>query len=118
TPPSPDADVSALRARWPDVVDYVTSRRRMLGVMMSSAQPLRLDNETLVVGFGTDFNLKRAELAANRQAIEEGVRHVFGQPYRLRCTLAAAGSPGLLDDPVINYAVRTFGGQPRRVESG
>ena len=100
------------------MVEHVTARKRMLGVLMSSAQPLGVEDggERLVVAFGTDFNLKRAELAANRQAIEDGVRHVFGQPYRLRCTLAAGSASALLDDPVISYAVRVFGGQPRRLD--
>ena len=108
-----------VQARWPDVVEHVTARKRMLGVLLSSAQPLGVEVQAgehgtrLVVGFGTDFNLKRAEMAANRQAIEEGVRHVFGRPYRLRYTLVAGR---LEDDPVISYAVRAFGGRPRRVD--
>jgi len=41
----------------------------------------------------------------------------LGRAYRLRCTVnnTADGQPSLLEDPVINYAARTFGGQPRRV---
>jgi DNA polymerase-3 subunit gamma/tau len=115
-------DLATIQARWPDVVEHVTARKRMLGVLLSSAQPLGVEapadqhGERLVVGLGTEFNLKRAELAANRQAIEDGVRHVFGQPYRLRCTLAAGSASALLDDPVISYAVRVFGGQPRRLD--
>ncbi|HYY88317.1 MAG TPA: hypothetical protein VFA49_05950, partial [Chloroflexota bacterium] len=118
--PAETPDLGTIQARWPDVVDYVTQRKRMLGVMMSSTQPLGLEEggQRLVVGFGTDFNLKRAEQFGNRQAIEEGVRHVYGRSYRLRCTLGASGEgTALLDDPVISYAVRTFGGEPRRVES-
>jgi DNA polymerase III subunit gamma/tau len=105
-----------LQARWPDVVERVTARKRMLGVLMSSAQPLAIEEngERLVVGFGTPFNLKKAELAANRQAIEEGVQHVLGRHYRLRYTLVA---DRLEDDPVISYAVQKFGGRPRRVAS-
>jgi DNA polymerase III subunit gamma/tau len=105
-----------VQARWPDIVERVTARKRMLGVLMSSAQPLGIEEngERLVVGFGTSFNLKKAELAANRQAIEEGVRHVLGRHYRLRYTLAEGR---LEDDPVISYAVQKFGGRPRRVGS-
>jgi DNA polymerase-3 subunit gamma/tau len=105
-----------VQARWPDVVEHVTARKRMLGVLMSSAQPLAIEEngERLVVGFGTDFNLRKAELAANRQAIEEGVRHVLGRHYRLRYTLV---TDRLEDDPVISYAVQKFGGRPRRVEA-
>ena len=116
----PGLTAAEVQARWTDVVEHVTAKKRMLGVLMSSARPLGVEDgesgERLVIGFGSEFNLKRAELAANRQAIEEGVRHVFGRPYRLRYTLASGGASGLLDDPVISYAVRAFGGQPRRID--
>ena len=109
--------MATLRDRWPDVVDHVRARKPMLGALLSSAQPLRVEDGALVVGFGTEFNRKRAEIGANRQAIEEGMRHALGQAYRLRCTLASAadGGPNLQEDPVINYAVRAFGGRPTRV---
>jgi hypothetical protein len=37
----------------------------------------------------------------------------------MRCTVASAteAGPSLLDDPVINYAARTFGGQPKRLSA-
>ena len=112
---APEAD--ALRARWPDVVDHVKSRKPILGALLSSARPLSVDGAVLTVAFETEFNRKRAEIGANRQAIEAGVEHALGRPYRLKCTVnnAADGQPSLLEDPVINYAARTFGGQPRRV---
>jgi hypothetical protein len=98
------------------VVEHVTARKRMLGVLMSSAQPLAIEDDgaRLVVGFGTSFNLDNAEKAANRRAIEEGVRHVFGRSFGLRYTLV---TDRLEDDPVIGYAVQKFGGRPRRVTS-
>jgi DNA polymerase III subunit gamma/tau len=106
-----------LKARWPDVIDHVKVRKPILGALLSSARPVAIDDGVLTVAFETEFNRKRAEIGANRQAIEAGLEHALGRAYRLRCTVgnAADGSPSLLEDPVINYAARTFGGQPRRV---
>jgi hypothetical protein len=125
SPAEEPAEADAERAlalaqeRWPDVVEHVTARKHLLGAMLNSARPLRLEHSTstLVIGFATDFNRKRAETAANRQAIEAGLRHALGRDWRVVCTLAAPpeGAEPLLEDPVINYAARTFGGQPRRL---
>src|SRR6266540_3099711 len=117
--PAPAAEPSTevIRSRWPDVVDHVRSRKPILGALLSSAQPVSIEDTVLTVAFGTDFNRKRAELAANRQAIEAGLQHALGREFRLKCTTAASseGAPNLLEDPVINFAARTFGGEPRRL---
>jgi DNA polymerase III subunit gamma/tau len=118
--PSGAHALEPIKSRWPDVVDHVKSRKPILGALLSSAQPIAVDDSDLTVAFSTDFNRKRAELAANRQTIEAGVRHALGKPYRLRCTVArsADGEQSLLEDPVINYAARTFGGEPKRLNDG
>jgi hypothetical protein len=71
----------------------------------------------LVVAFSTEYNRKGAEKPTNRQLIEAAFERVYGIAYRLRGTVANGddAAPSLLDDPVINYAARTFGGQPKRV---
>jgi hypothetical protein len=102
---------------WPDVVDHVRSRNPILASLLGSAQPVRIQDGVLIVAFGTDFNRKSAESKTHRQLIEAAFERVYGAAYRLQCTVGLAddGSPSLLDDPVINYAARTFGGQPKRV---
>ena len=108
----------ALKARWPDVIEQVKRRNGLVGSILGSAEPLSLDDSSvLVVAFSTEFNRKTAEKATNRQLIETAFERVYGSAYRLRATVpAGSDGPGLLEDPVINYAARTFGGQPRRVD--
>lgn len=110
---SPTGD-GALRSRWLDVVDHVQRRNGLLASIVRSAEPLSLEESVLVVAFKTDFNRKTAEKATNRQLIETAVERAYGTAYRVRCTVASDES-GLLDDPVINFARRTFGGQPKRI---
>jgi DNA polymerase-3 subunit gamma/tau len=113
---APAASDGTLKSRWPDVIDQVKGRNPILGSLLGSAQPLAVEDNLLVVAFGTDFNRKSAEGAANRQLIETAFERVYGTAYRLRCTVENSdSSTNLLDDPVINYAARTFGGQPKRV---
>jgi hypothetical protein len=123
TSPSPPAapgtigvDAEMLTTRWPDVVDIVKSRNPILASLLGSASPSHLEDNLLVVIFGTEFNRKSAEKATHRQIIETAFQRVYGTAYRLRCTVRTEdGGASLLEDPVINYATRTFGGQPRRV---
>jgi DNA polymerase-3 subunit gamma/tau len=115
-PAHTEPTVELMRSRWPDVIDHVKGRKPILAALLSSAHPIQLEDQTLTVAFGTDFNRKRAELAANRQAIEDGIQYALGKPYRLKCTIASSGgTPSLLDDPVINFAAMKFGGEPRRI---
>jgi DNA polymerase III subunit gamma/tau len=112
-------DAASLRRRWPDVIEQVKRRNGLLGSILGSAVPLSVDATALLVSFGTEFNRKTAEKSNNRQLIETAFERVYGSAYRLRCTLetVAEGGSNLLDDPVINYAARTFGGQPKRLGS-
>ncbi len=121
--PDPVAEVPAavsagsLKSRWPDVIDQVKNRNPILASLLGSAQPVGLQDGVLVVAFGTEFNRKSADSKTHRLLIESAFERVYGSAYRLRCTVKTEvdGNTNLLDDPVINYAARTFGGQPRRV---
>jgi DNA polymerase III subunit gamma/tau len=112
-------DSTTLNRRWPDVVDQVKSRSPLLGSALGSAHPLALEDQVLVVAFATDFNCNSAQKPSNRQLIERAFERVYGTAFRMRCTVASAAEAGssLLDDPVINYAARTFGGQPKRLSA-
>jgi hypothetical protein len=99
-------------------VEHVKNRNSLFGATLGSAHPVGLNENIVTVSFATEFNRKSAEKSTNRQLIETAFERVFGSAYRLRCTVSSgteAGVGGLLDDPVINYATRTFGGQPKRV---
>ncbi len=116
-PVRPGTGDERLKAKWPDVIEQVKRRNGLVGSILGSAEPLGLEDSVLVVAFSTDFNRKTAEKATNRQLIETAFERVYGGAYRLRATVpASSDGPGLLEDPVINYATRTFGGQPRRVD--
>ncbi|HEY1297770.1 MAG TPA: DNA polymerase III subunit gamma/tau [Chloroflexota bacterium] len=104
----------SLADRWPDVVEHVQRRNSLLAAMVHSAQPVAVDDSVLTVAFATEHNRKSAERSTSRQLIEAAFERVYGSAYRLRA-IVAADSGSLLDDPVINFAQRTFGGEPKRV---
>src|SRR5438105_9349084 len=70
-PAPPVVGDQALKARWPDVIEQVKRRNGLVGSILGSAEPLSLDDSSvLVVAFSTDFNRKTAEKATNRQPID------------------------------------------------
>jgi hypothetical protein len=97
------------------VVEHVQRRNSLLAALVRSARPLAVDDAVLTVAFTTEHNRKSAERSTSRQVIEAAFERVYGSAYRLRAVVAESGS--LLDDPVINFAQRTFGGEPKRVPS-
>jgi DNA polymerase III subunit gamma/tau len=113
------AALDEVRARWGRVVEFASARRRMLAAPLSSSEPIAVRDSSVVVAFASDSNRRFAERPAIRQAIEEALRHELGRELRLVCTVRRDDrADSWLDDPVINYAVRTFGGRPQRVSSG
>jgi hypothetical protein len=112
--PPPRADGS-LVARWADVIDAVKERNGLLASNLTSATPLSIENTVITVAFSTEFNRKAAEKSTNRQLIESAIKRVYGTELRLNATVANGEATSLLDDPVINFAQRTFGGQPKRL---
>jgi hypothetical protein len=111
--PAPAAN-GALAAKWADVVDAVKERNPLLASNLSSAQPIAIDESVITVAFSTEFNRKGAEKSTNRMVIESALKRVYGTELHLKA-VADGGSASLLDDPVINFAQRTFGGQPKRL---
>ena len=97
------------------MVDAVKERNGLLASNLSSAQPVSIENSVLNVAFSTEFNRKAAEKSTNRQLIEGAIKRVYGAELRLNAMVANGEAASLLDDPVINFAQRTFGGQPKRL---
>jgi hypothetical protein len=98
------------------VIEHIQRRNGLLASLVRSAQPLAVEESVLTVAFSTEVNRKSAERSTSRQLIETAFERVYGTAYRLRAVLATDGG-NLLDDPVINFAQRTFGGQPKRVST-
>lgn len=116
-PPPPGAELQAVLDRWTDVVEQAATRRVGLRTALATARPKRVDDDTLVIQLAR-FHHKRAVMPENRSAIEAALLQAVGRQYRVRCVPEGEGEsdasePSLFDDPVIRYAAKTFGGEPR-----
>lgn len=113
--PPPARSDASLVDKWADVVDAVKERNGLLASNLSSAEPVSIEKTVITVAFSTEFNRKTAEKSMNRQLIEAALKRVYGAELRMNATVANGEAASLLDDPVINFAQRTFGGQPKRL---
>lgn len=119
-PVATDAPVlERARHHWADIVERACSRNVLAGASLSTAQPLRMEGETLVIGFER-LTEKQATSPVLKRTTEDAVKHALGHPYKVKLTRIieeTGGAPRLNDDPVINHAVRLFGGRPRRLDA-
>jgi hypothetical protein len=89
------ASLAHVTAHWRLLVDRVARRRRILDTILSTARPIQLTEQTLVVGFPPQHRLQRElfDSPEYRSLLEEELTHMFGQTFGVETVLhpAAAG---------------------------
>lgn len=73
-----------LRSAWADVVAHV-SRNPANRPLIAVCRPVRIDGNVVVLGFPEDQAFLRDIAERKHAALEEGVAHVLGTPYGVRC---------------------------------
>lgn len=94
-PPAPEAapaegmpDLTTLEARWPDLLRAIRTHNHSLEALLRSGKPLRVEGETVVIGFRYPFHRGKVAEENNRRAVEDALAHIFGRAVRVRCELA------------------------------
>jgi hypothetical protein len=88
--PSSDAPgLAAIQGRWSVVVEELKRRKAVnTNALLADAKPVRLDGETLVVGFRYSPLMERfQQKKENQQHLEAALQAVFGAPYRIHAEL-------------------------------
>jgi hypothetical protein len=78
--PSPALTTAQVTAMWGHVVKRVSRRRRILETILSTARPLRLAGQTVVLGFPPQqrFQQELIESEEYRRLLEEELQKTFG----------------------------------------
>jgi hypothetical protein len=115
---SPEQELALAQQRWPDVLERIQARKPLVAAQFSTSRPARVeDGSYLVISFQTPFDKKRAERPENRQVLEDEIEACLGHRFKLRCVVGdGGGMRSLFDDPVVNFAVSKFGGEPRLLD--
>jgi hypothetical protein len=83
-------ELETLIARWPAVLDTIRTQNALLGAVVEGARPVALADGKLTLAFPADasFLRKKAEEAANREAVSAALRtatgHALALGYELR----------------------------------
>lgn len=94
----------------------VRQKNILLEAVLSSGRPLRVEQNTLVIGFDHSFHKGRVEEEANRQLIAELLSRLFGCPMGIRCEIAAAQPVAAEQDDLVQAAVKELGARVVKVE--
>jgi DNA polymerase-3 subunit gamma/tau len=91
------ADLEAVGAMWPAVVELVRGENALVGAVVGEARPVAVDGDDLTLAFATTapFLKKKAEDPNNRMIVGEALRAVTGRRWRLSYELRETpGSEG------------------------
>ncbi|MCX6640973.1 MAG: DNA polymerase III subunit gamma/tau [bacterium] len=111
-------ELGSIRSRWLELVDRVCEGRIPLACQIKLGHPQRLEDNTLVVGFGSDLHdmqLERLIKVAASGSLDAGLEVVFGSPARLRFERVTKSEAAELprsvqdDDPLETELIRTLG---------
>jgi DNA polymerase-3 subunit gamma/tau len=83
-------DTTALRTRWPEVVEVIRGRRPLVAAALEHAAPAGVDGSTVTLGV-SDSDVHLEGLERSRAEVEAGLATVFGTGLRVAYRPAAAG---------------------------
>ncbi|MHB8241276.1 MAG: DNA polymerase III subunit gamma/tau [Solirubrobacteraceae bacterium] len=92
----PAADLEAMCALWPAVVDLVRSENALIAAVIGEARPVAAEGDDLTLAFAAtaQFLKKKAEDPANRVTVGEALRAVSGKRWRLSYELREEPAAG------------------------
>jgi len=79
--------------RWADLLQAIRPHNHSLEALLRSGRPLRVEGETLILGFRYPFHQGKVSEENNRRAVEDALERLFGRPVRVRCELVPKDKP-------------------------
>jgi DNA polymerase-3 subunit gamma/tau len=83
-PPTADAALDEVRARWPEIVALV-SRHPPSKPLIAACRPIAVDGAVVTLGFPENQAFLRDLADRRRVTLEEGLRRVLGRDLAVRC---------------------------------
>ncbi|HEY8477941.1 MAG TPA: DNA polymerase III subunit gamma/tau [Chloroflexota bacterium] len=94
-----------LQARWATLLEELAERAPSVRFALPDARLLRVERQTIVLGFRTPFHRKTASRPENQRDLERALGELLGHPFRVRCTDLEERPE---DDVVLAEALRLF----------
>jgi DNA polymerase-3 subunit gamma/tau len=116
-------DIDYVRSRWRDFIRSLRgegSSGNLDAFLRSACDPIKLVDDTLVLGFRYPFHKEKIEDGKYRHLVEKKLKEVFGRPYKVQCVLVDSerevSSQARTENPVIKAALE-MGARIREQES-
>jgi DNA polymerase-3 subunit gamma/tau len=84
---APDADLDALLAAWPAIVDRL-SQHPPTKPLILKCRPVAVDGAIVTLGFPEEQAFLKEQAERRRPGIEAGIAEVIGNPVTVRCVVA------------------------------
>jgi hypothetical protein len=94
-----------LQARWATLLEELAERAPSVRFALPDARLLRVERQTIVLGFRTPFHRKTASRPENQRDLERALGELLGHPFRVRYTDLEERPE---DDVVLAEALRLF----------
>lgn len=106
--------VESLREGWNRVLAIVRPRNKMAEALLRDAEPIKVEDKQITLGFRYEGHAERFEKQANGKAlIENALEEIFKQSCRVKCVLSPqkARIKAVESDPLIRTAVSQWGAE-------
>ncbi len=113
----PPLDLDSVKREWPRILVGFT--KTGIGIAVARCRPLRVVDDTLVLGFESTGSRHVLERPTVKKSIEDGVGGVFGKRITVRFEYGVRPGDNAPPrrDPVVEAAVRDFGFRVSREET-
>jgi hypothetical protein len=81
---APGGDFDELRARWPEVVAFL-SQNPPVKPLIEACRPISVDGPVVTLGFPEDKAFLKIALERRGPILEEGIGRVLGRAVNVRC---------------------------------
>jgi hypothetical protein len=88
-PPAAESSLASITAKWPALLTRLGRRRRILETILTAGRPIRLIDDTLVVGFPPYrcFHRELLDMPDYRNQVEEALAEMFHVRLSVATTL-------------------------------
>ncbi|WP_408955287.1 DNA polymerase III subunit gamma/tau [Natroniella sp. ANB-PHB2] len=116
--------LNEVKNKWEDILDYLKKKRKMrLQALLRDADPIKLDDNKLVIAFKHEFHKDSVE--QEKEILAKIIKKIFGIDLQVKCVFSRNKSKGskennkeeIMQHQLVKQAVEVFDGEVVRIES-
>lgn len=119
--PAAPLTLEALRTHWRDILARMRKYNPQIQALFHGSIPLKIDKDSILVGFEADFHVRQMDGDAKGKALfERVVKDMFGEERHLRCAISPKKQrmKAAESDPLISTALNLGGELTDVLDSG